>query len=262
MKFVTGPHNNLTAAEKGLIRTACSYSSSAYASYTESFSFNSIESEHLYQTHNLMPVFNDGLDLLSSPHSPHSSPHSYGNATFFSHTPQRQPDSRTMNQTIFRGLTRENLAQSNAQLKKIKDAKDHSNSAGDGKASSGDNDVVLKIKGIAKSVDKIIEGGRLVNDKDWAATRRELRARKDLKEGRPEPSPTRQVERKEMARKETVRRARTQLEAAAIHSTSCSATNSNGAHPLASQLSALQDVVLALQGQCLGPDTTESGSLV
>ena len=96
----------------------------------------------------------------------------YGQCKYFNHTPSPRPTSHQTNCDIFRNL-KPSLAQKqqNAQLKKIKTAKEVAEGTREGKG-----DFSLKIKGFAKSLPKTIEGGRIVSEVGW---RDNLRRRKE-----------------------------------------------------------------------------------
>jgi len=173
------------------ILSAITYSTSSYASLPSSYSANSLTTAFLHQSPLLSLVFGPAI-------TGEGVVESHGGASFFGHVPVATGTSREANLNIFRGLGREEGRRRNSQLEKIDDAKlranghDASPSSAPSSARSSaptspasapgaptPSDILLRIKGVAKSVDKIIEGGRLVNDERWKETRKEMRERKE-----------------------------------------------------------------------------------
>lgn len=143
-----------------MIKTAASYSTSSWVSLTESFEFKSYSEEEVMYP--LSKHF-DSVGIAKQ---------DYGNAQYFNHTPSPRPTSHLTNIDIFRNLKPSlALKQQNAQLKKIKTAKEVAEGTREGKGS-----FCLKIKGFAKSLPKTIEGGRIVGEVGW---RDNLRKRKE-----------------------------------------------------------------------------------
>ncbi|GMI30677.1 hypothetical protein TeGR_g1931 [Tetraparma gracilis] len=139
---------DLTTKDVKAVVGAVSYSTSSYCSLTSSYSGNSVDTPFLQQQANLAPALLNaevtGLGVCE-----------YGRAVFFGHVPAGTRTSREANLDIFRGLTDDERLQSNAQLAKIREAKAHSDKMGDADP-VGPSDVLLRVKGIAKSIPKII----------------------------------------------------------------------------------------------------------
>ena len=120
--------SNFPSNDMEMIKDAASYSTSSYVSLTDSFEDNSFSDDEI-----LYPL---------SRHFEEVAKDGYGEAVFFKHVPQPRVSSRDMNMDIFRGIKKSHASkQQNAQLRKIKVAKEAAEKGGEKELGAKEGDV-------------------------------------------------------------------------------------------------------------------------
>jgi len=149
--------SNLPSGDMAMIKDAASYSTSSYVSLTDSFEDNSFSDDEI-----LFPLSRHFQDVTKD---------GYGEAVFFKHIPEPRVTSRDMNMDVFRAIKKSQAAkQQNAQLHKIAIAKAEADKGGEKEKGAMEGETKqyeLKIKGFAKSLPKVIEGGTIVSTPGW-----------------------------------------------------------------------------------------------
>lgn len=171
--------SNLPSTDMDMIKDAASYSTSSYVSLTDSFEDNSFSDEEI-----LYPLSRHFQDVAKE---------GYGEAVFFKHVPEPRISSKDMNMDVFRGIKKSQASkQENAQLRKIKVAKEAAEKGGEkeeGAKEEESKQYELKIKGFAKSLPKVIEGGTIVSTPGWREALAKRKAEKPSSQSRSKSTP-------------------------------------------------------------------------